>query len=250
MKPTTHPQQETAIPAVLDKAFQVLESAKTHHLDNVHRMDEIQHAIEQAKQQKTRLEQTGLDDTQAWREQFLRNGAVLTDALKQQHMERVARRELMQECENAAEVLAYELEQGKGTCCSSAKAYRDAHFSLLNDYVQREFETTLSQGAPALIRAIKLKIFALQQQRYRAGHHDIESAEKEVLAEISRWLKVQVDQYEIRLNDEPVLYKIGLSPSPLPHMDYELAATPAQSMRFYEEMQQRKAQLQARGLIA
>ncbi len=62
--------------------------------------------------------------------------------------------------------------------------------------------------------------------------------------------KAQVDQYEIRLNDEPVLYKIGLSPSPLPHMDYELAATPAQSMRFYEEMQQRKAQLQARGLIA
>ncbi|ACY86251.1 hypothetical protein ETAE_3420 [Edwardsiella piscicida] len=96
MKPTTHPQQETAIPAVLDNAFQALENAKTHHLNNVHRMDEIQHAIEQAKQQKTRLEQTGLDDTQAWREQFLRNGAVLTDALKQQHMERVARRELMQ----------------------------------------------------------------------------------------------------------------------------------------------------------
>ncbi len=49
---------------------------------------------------------------------------MLTDELKSGHIERVARRELAQECHNLTEVLAFERDQLKATCNSTARAFR------------------------------------------------------------------------------------------------------------------------------
>lgn len=51
---------------------------------------------------------------------------MLTDELKSGHIERVARRELAQECHNLTEVLAFERDQLKATCNSTARAFRRA----------------------------------------------------------------------------------------------------------------------------
>ena len=53
-------------------------------------------------------------------------GAMLTDELKSGHIERVARRELAQECDNLTEVLAFERDQLKATGNSTARAFRRA----------------------------------------------------------------------------------------------------------------------------
>jgi hypothetical protein len=62
---------------------------------------------------KKELEQENGNDSGAWRAAFRAGGAVMTDELKQRHMERVARRELAQECDNMNEVLAFELDRLK-----------------------------------------------------------------------------------------------------------------------------------------
>ncbi len=66
--------------------------------------------------QKKELEQENGNDSGAWRAAFRAGGAVITDELKQRHLARVARRELVQECDNMAEVLSFELDSLKGAC--------------------------------------------------------------------------------------------------------------------------------------
>jgi hypothetical protein len=63
---------------------------------------------------KNELEQENGTDSGAWRTAFRAGGAVITDELKQRHIERVTRRELAQECDNMAEVLSFELDSLRG----------------------------------------------------------------------------------------------------------------------------------------
>jgi hypothetical protein len=62
---------------------------------------------------------------------------MLTDELKSGHIERVARRELAQECDNLTEVLAFERDQLKVACNSTARAFRQAHHAVLSEYAGR-----------------------------------------------------------------------------------------------------------------
>ena len=54
----------------------------------------------------------------------------------------------------------------------------------------------------------------------------------------------------IRLIDEPVLFKTGLSASSLPHMEHDVATTPGQRKVWQEKMREREADLKARGLLS
>ncbi|EJS2914563.1 glyco3, capsid size determination Sid domain protein [Salmonella enterica] len=54
----------------------------------------------------------------------------------------------------------------------------------------------------------------------------------------------------MRLTDEPVLFKTGLSASTLPHMEHDVAATPGQRKVWQEKMREREADLKARGLLS
>ena len=63
-------------------------------------------------------------------------GRLLTDELKSGHIRRVARRELAQECDNLTEVLAFERDQLKVACNSTAKTFRRAHHAVLSKYAE------------------------------------------------------------------------------------------------------------------
>ncbi len=106
-------------------------------------MDETVTAIERAEQEKNALAQADGNDADDWRTAFRAAGGVLSDELKQRHIERVARRELVQEYDNLAVVLNFERERLKGACDSTATAYRKAHYHLLSLYAEHELETPL-----------------------------------------------------------------------------------------------------------
>lgn len=68
--------------------------------------------------------------------------------------------------------------------------------------------------------------------------------------QVTLFLEQKISGYNLRLTDEPVLYKTGLSSLTLPHMDHNVAGTPFANKAFYERMQQLEAQLKAKGLLS
>ncbi|RFP44642.1 hypothetical protein DDJ66_24630 [Klebsiella oxytoca] len=60
-----------------------------------------------------------------------------------------------------AEVLSFELDGLKGACDRTARAYRQAHHSVLSQYAEHELNTALRETCSALVRAMKLNIPAL-----------------------------------------------------------------------------------------
>ena len=149
---------DNTIPEYLQPALAQLEKARVAHLENARLMDETVTAIERAEQEKNALTQADGNDADDWRTAFRAAGGVLSDELKQRHIERVARRELVQEYDNLAVVLNFERERLKGACDSTATAYRKAHHHLLSLYAEHELEHALNETCEALVRAMHLSI--------------------------------------------------------------------------------------------
>ncbi|ELV1350531.1 glycoprotein 3 [Escherichia coli] len=239
------------IPDYLKPAMERLETAREEHLINARHMDETTAAISQVKAQKKELEQENGNDSGAWRAAFRAGGAVITDELKQRHLARVARRELAQECDSMNEVLSFELDRLKGACDRTARAYRQAHHGVLSQYAEHELDAALRESCGALIRAMKLNILVLNNPLANTtGHQGYIEPEKVVIQQVKAWLEQAVKDCNIRLTDEPVLFKTGLSASTLPHMEHDVATTPGQRKVWQEKMWEREADLKARGLLS
>ncbi|HEJ1038490.1 TPA: hypothetical protein SLT50_005006, partial [Escherichia coli] len=82
---------DNTIPEYLQSALAQLEKARAAHLENARLMDETVTAIERAEQEKNALAQADGNDADDWRTAFRAAGGVLSDELKQRHIERVAR---------------------------------------------------------------------------------------------------------------------------------------------------------------
>ncbi len=243
--------QTAVIPDYLKPAMERLETARSAHLANASRMDETTTAISQVQTQKIELEQENGNDSGAWRTAFRAGGAVITDELKQRHIARVARRELALECDNMAEVLSFELENLKGDCDRTARAYRQAHHGVLSHYAEHELDAALRESCGALVRAMKLSILVKENPLANTiGHQGYVEPEQAVMQQVKTWLEQAVRGCNIRLTDEPVLFKTGLSASTLPHMEHDVAATPVQRKVWQEKMREREADLKARGLLS
>ncbi|MDF3737024.1 glycoprotein 3, partial [Enterobacter hormaechei] len=77
------------------------------------------------------------------------------------HLARVASRELVQECDRLAEVLAYDSDRLKALCDGTARDYRQAHHSVLSQYAGKELDNALRVTCEALVRALKLNMLTL-----------------------------------------------------------------------------------------
>lgn len=241
----------TAVPDYLKSALSRLDAARTAHLDNARRMDETTAAISQVKAQKNELVQESGNDSGAWRTAFRAGGAVITDELKQRHIAREAQRELAQECDNMAEALSFELDSLKGDCDRTARAYRQEHHSVLSQYAEHELDVALRETCAALVRAMKLSILVKENPIANTiGHQGYVEPEDAVMHQVKMWLEQSLKGCNIRLKDEPVLLKTGLSASTLPHMEYDVATTPGQRKVWHEKMREREADLKVRGILS
>jgi hypothetical protein len=241
----------TTIPDYLKPAFHKLDAARAAHLENARRMDDTTTAIARTAEQKAELEKENGTDASEWRTAFRAGGAVLTDALKQQHLARVASRELVQECDRLAEVLAWDSDQLKASCDGTAREYRQAHHNVFSQYAGTELDNALRETCGALVRAMKLKMLALDNPLANTvGIQGYVEPGKAVMQEVKSWLERAVNDCHIRLADEPVLFKAGLSAETLAHMNYGVAATAAQRKVFFDKLRGREADLKARGLLS
>lgn len=240
----------TTIPDYLKPAFQKLDAARTAHLESARQMDDTTTAITRTAEQKAELEKDNGNEASGWRRAFRAGGALLTDELKQQHLARVASRELVQECDRLAEVLAYDSDRLKALCDGTARDYRHAHHSVLSQYAEKELDNALRETCGALVRAMKLKMLALGNPLANTvGIQGYVEPDKAVMQEVKTWLERAVKDCHIRLADEPVLFKAGLSAETLAHMNFGVAVTVGQRQAFFNKLRDREADLKARGLI-
>lgn len=243
--------QTAVIPDYLKPAMERLETAREEHLVNARRMDETTAAISQVQTQKKELEQENGSDTSAWRAAFRAGGAVLTGELTQRHLEQIARRELARECGNLMETLEFESDRLKAACDSTARAYRQAHHTVMSLYAEHELDIALRETCDALVRAMRLQVLVLQNPLANTtGHQSYTEPETAVIHQVKSWLERKIKDCHINLKDEPVLQKTGLSASSLPHMKYGIAATPGQRRLWQEKMDKRESDLRARGLLS
>ncbi|TCL48151.1 hypothetical protein EDC47_10839 [Raoultella planticola] len=82
------------------------------------------------------------------------------------------------------------------------------------------------------------------------GHQGYVEPEQVVMQQVKTWLEQAVKGCNLRLTDDPVLFKTGLSASTLPHMEHDVAATPGQRKVWQEKMRERENDLKARGLLS
>ncbi len=66
------------------------------------------------------------------------------------------------------------------------------------------------------------------------------------MQQVKSSLEQKIKQMQISLTGEPVLRLTGLSAATLPHMDYEVAGTPAQRKVWQDKIDQQGAELKAR----
>ncbi|HHO9603728.1 TPA: glycoprotein 3, partial [Escherichia albertii] len=81
-------------------------------------------------------------------------------------------------------------------------------------------------------------------------HQCYVAPEKAVMQQVKSSLEQKIKQMQISLTGEPVLRLTGLSAATLPHMDYEVAGTPAQRKVWQDKIDQQGAELKARGLLS
>jgi len=175
---------------------------------------------------------------------------MLTDELKQQHLARVAFRELAQECDRLAEVLAFDKDRLKASCDITAREYCQAHHNVLSEYTAKELDNALRETCGTLVRAMKLKMLALGNPLANTvGIQGYVEPDKAVMQEMKTWLKRAVNDCHIRLADVPVLFKTELSAEILAHMNYGVAVTNGQRKVWQEKIRQCEADLRARGLL-
>jgi len=82
------------------------------------------------------------------------------------------------------------------------------------------------------------------------GYQGYVEPERDVRQQVTAWLEQAVNSCNIRLTDEPVMFKTGLSAATLPHMEHDVASTPGQRKVWQEKMREREADLRARGLLS
>lgn len=240
----------TFIPDYLKPALERLAAARAAHLEQARRMEDTLTAITRAEEQKAALEQDNGSNTRTWRAAFRAGGAMLTDELKSGHIERVARRELAQECDNLTEVLAFERDQLKVACNSTARAFRQAHHAVLSEYAKEELDRALNDTLGPLVRAMVLKADVMANPLANTiGHQGYTEPEKEVMHQVVTFLTRKVRDFSVTPADEPVLSLTGFPAVALPHMDHDAASTPGERKVWQEKIRQREADLKARGLL-
>ncbi|HHL3780753.1 TPA: glycoprotein 3 [Klebsiella pneumoniae] len=238
------------IPDYLKPALERLAAARAAHLEQARRMEDTLTAITRAEEQKAELEQDNGSDTRTWCAAFRARGAMLTDELRSGHIERVARRELAQECGNLTDVLAFERDQLKATCNSTARAFRQAHHAVLSKYAEEELNRALNDTLGPLVRAMVLKAEVMENPLANTtGHQGYIEPEKEVMQQVVTFLTGKVSDFSVTPADEPVLSLTGFPAVALPHMDHDAASTPGERKVWQEKIRQREADLKARGLL-
>ncbi|WP_431224319.1 hypothetical protein ACQ86O_04705 [Serratia sp. L9] len=230
----------------LSDAVQVFLDAKAKHQADSEEMGNILTAIENCQQQKRAAKEEGQKAEGDWRLRFRQLRGAITDEMKQQHLERIAQRELAGELDGLLAELALNKDRKALECSASASTLRLAHKEALVIYAQREFTRALPLLA-GFAHAFKLKRHALELEQYFVTQNGRFSEynrdiEKDIFREVNEYLKQLADIYPFDVNNAPELAKIGISTPQVNYTNDKFLSSPCARNRAFNELREREAQ--------
>ncbi|WP_405081086.1 capsid size determination protein [Pectobacterium versatile] len=243
--------EQTDKPAVVDyvkKTADGYQKSRAEHFANVNDLDNINTAIERAKEQKANAEAENQLSDSDWRARFLAARGEMTEELKNQQLQRLAQRELAQEYDGLLAQLEIDQLKQKAKCHHSAKECWRDYNSALFQYADREFKQAMNNISEELIRAIKLyrHMYDVTTSEFTEGLA-YQDPDKRVINQVIDYLMVKSNKYQFDMENEPELSSLRLYRPALPHSDFPPVSTPCQNMKFWRELKEKEEALKARG---
>ncbi|MBC3379447.1 hypothetical protein H8I69_10045 [Serratia fonticola] len=230
----------------LADAVQVFLDAKAKHQAYSEEMGNILTAIENCQQQKQAAKEEGQKAEGDWRLRFRQLRGAITDEMKQQHLDRIAQRELAGELDGLLAELELNKDRKALECSASASTLRLAHKEALVIYAQREFTRALPLLA-GFAHAFKLKRHALELEQYfvtqngRFSEYE-RDIEQDIFKQVNEYLKQLADIYSFDVKKYPELAEIGISTPQVKHTNDKFLLSPCARNRAFTELREREKQ--------
>lgn len=204
-----------------------LEEARTAHTAQMMKINDIAAAIARSQKEREAAIENGKEAETNWRTRFRDLRGAITPELRAEYSQRIASRELAEEFTGLIEELEFELEGETINAVRTGHAYVNAHSTAFTQYVNGQWDATMRNLSPTLVRAIRLKLLSLRFND-RGRHTDPQHEEPEVILarEVGKLLTSKAEDARLDMDAEPVLSEMGIYRPALTGVDMRLYNSP------------------------
>lgn len=236
----------------VNTAIQALIVAKANHQSDVHEMEGILAAINNCQQQKEAAQSQSQQAEGEWRSRFRLLRGAMTEDMKQQHLQRIAQRELAGELDGLIAELELDKDRQALACSASASRLHLAHKDALQAYASQEMSRSLS-ALSGLVRAVKLKQQALDiEQAFTTNNGMFSEYEKNsdavIFSEINQHVKDLAEGYVFSMDKEAELTEIGFNPPAVEYVNHRIMSSPCARQKAFRELQEREIALKSKSI--
>ncbi|MGQ8817034.1 hypothetical protein [Serratia sp. NA_13] len=236
----------------VNTAIQALITAKANHQSDIDKMDSILNAINHCHQQKEATQSQSQQAEGEWRSRFRLLRGAMTEDMKQQHLQRIAQRELAGELDGLIAELELDKDRQTLACSASASRLHLVHKDALQAYASQEMSRSLS-ALSGLARAVKLKQQALDiEQAFTTNNGMFSEYEQNldgvIFNEINQHLKHLAEGYIFNMDKEAALSDIGFNPPAVEYVNQHYLSSPCARQKAFKELQLREDALKRKGM--
>lgn len=211
--------------ADLNNAMTAFSQAKAVHADNMLKLEEATRAITRNEQEIESAQKEREQAEKSWRTRFREVLGAMTPEMKAERYQQVADREIANDLialkTEMVAGLREEKEQAEAASRQSGMACINTHRDALVVYAQQEWSAAIQNISPALVRAFRLRLRAMQMKGEKQPHATL-------MAELGGTVFTQSEFYAWDMNQEPVISQLGLNRPELPGVDMSKYQTAAQ----------------------
>jgi len=227
----------------LTARLQTFDEAKAAHTQSIANYNDILSAITRCARERQAALDEGNEAENNWRVRFRKLRGAITEEMKAEHSQRIAKRELAEEFNALIEELELDKLQATVHNSSTGKQYISAHRHALQEYADTQWQAAMRSLSPTLLRAIKIKLAALSladiNVKNAIGYIE---PEQEVTNLLNELLIDTAKRVRLEMDAEPVLSVLGLYSPVLDNVDLSLS-TPARLNKFSQEMAEKRQKL-------
>lgn len=236
----------------VNTAIQALITAKAKHQSDIDEMESILNAINHCHQQKEATQSQSQQAEGEWRSRFRLLRGAMTEDMKQQHLQRIAQRELAGELDGLLAELELDKDRQTLACSASASRLHLAHKDALQAYASQEMSRSLS-ALSGLARAVKLKQQVLAiEQAFTTNNGMFSEYEQNldvvIFNEINQRLKHLAEGYIFNMDKEAELSDIGFNPPAVEYVNHHFLSSPCSRQKAFKELQEREDALKRKGM--
>lgn len=222
-------------------AVDAFTGAKARHTAQILELNDIGASIMRCEKERQSAIESGKEAENSWRIRFRNLRGAITPEMRAEHSQRIASRELAEEFTTLIKELELDKQAAMIGAVRTGHSYVSAHRVAFTDYVESQWNAAMRNISPRLLRAIKLKIMALE---LNAGDPRTSSLDEEPVVTVTRMtgeiLTSTARAAQLDMEGEPVLTQLGLRRPVLTGVDMRLFNSPASVQKLARELEEKR----------